>query len=168
MQTVSRDSVTIVDSPPPRFRYGFGLFGLSIGVIGLALAVGRPHIAEALERARPKEPPQKLSDALADAGDKFVGRMIDRVRGKKHEAAVRPPRPEPTPWLWYFSIVATGLGFAGSLSGTVSWIRREDHRLAASAIVAGALAVAWVYIIAALVIAFVIFFLLILLGSVGS
>jgi hypothetical protein len=51
---------------------------------------------------------------------------------------------------------------------------REQHRvstrrwLAASAIVAGALAVGWEYIIVAFVIAFVIFFLLILFGTVGE
>jgi hypothetical protein len=66
------------------------------------------------------------------------------------------------------SVAATSLGLVGSLSGTAGWIRREDPRMAASAITVGALAVAWVYIVAALVIALVIFFLLLLGGALGG
>lgn len=163
---------TLPDSPPPtvqppRTRYGFGLSGLLFGFVGLAVAVACPYIAEALKP--PPPPPQKLSDTLAEAGEKFVGRMIDRVRGKKTASpAELPPQPQPIPWTRYFALTATALGLLGAVLGTASWIRREDHRLAASAILAGALAVAWIYIVAALVIALVIVFLLLLLGALNG
>ena len=54
------------------------------------------------------------------------------------------------------------------MAGTGAWIRRENHRLATSAIIAGSLAVAWVYIVAALVIALAIVFLLVFFGTVGG
>ncbi len=151
--------------PRPRF----GLIGLLVGSVGLVIAVVHPHLAEALKP--PPPPPQKLSDTLAEAGDKFVGRMIDRVRGKKAATPAPPPpppQPQPLPWAWYLSLAATSLGLIGAASGTIAWVRREDHRLAASAITAGALAVAWVYILAALVIALVIVFLLFLLAPSGG
>jgi hypothetical protein len=68
----------------------------------------------------------------------------------------------------YLSVAATSLGLIGSLSGTAGWIRREDSRMAVSAITVGALAVAWVYIMAALVIALVIVILLMLDGALGG
>jgi hypothetical protein len=167
MATASADVAHPVPSLPPRVRYAFGLIGLLIGLAGLAAAIARPYIAEALKP--PEPPPQKLSDKLAEVGDKFVGRMIDRVRGAKPAPVAAQPAPPPrTPWPWYLSVAAASLGFVAAVSGTAGWVRREDHRLAASAITAGFLAVAWVYIVMALVIALVIVFLLILLGALGG
>ena len=142
--------------------YACGSFGLIVGIIGLALAVAHPHIAEASRS--PEPPPRKLSEIIAEAGDKFVGRIIVRAKGKKTEPGIVQPASMPrTPWTWYLTIAATTLGFVGAVSGTVGWIRREDHRLAACAIGAGSLAVAWAYILAALTIALVIVFLILLL-----
>jgi hypothetical protein len=155
---------------PLRTRYALGLLGLLVGVLGLFAAVARPHIAEALKPPKPPEPPpQKLSDTLADAGDKFVDRIIDRLREKKAEPAAKAPPPSPpTPWDLYLAVAATSLGLVGALAGTAGWVRREDHRLAASSIVVGVLALAWVQIVAALVIAFLIVFLLLLGGAIGG
>jgi hypothetical protein len=122
--------------PQPRVRYALGLLGFVLGILGLTAAVAGPRIAEALKP--PEPPPQKLSDTLAEAGDKFVGRVLDRVRGKKPAAAAEThPSPPPTPWGWYLSVAATSLGLVGAVAGTGGWVRREDHRLAASAIIAG-------------------------------
>ncbi len=148
-------------SPPARPRRSwFGLIGFVAAVLGLPLAIASPYIAEFL---KPPPAPHKLSDTLAEAGDKLVGRLIDRVRGRKPDAPVIPPAERP--WLLYLTITATSLGLIGSLAGTVGWIRREDHRLAGSAIAVGALAVAWMYIVAALVIALVLIFFLWLSGN---
>ncbi len=155
-------------APERRTRYGLGLCGLALAMVGLTLAVSRPVITELLKPS--PVPRRKLSETLAGAGAKFVDRMVARARGKA--AAPRdepPPRPQPPErlWLLYLSIAATSLGFVGSLSGTAGWIRREDSRLAGSAIAVGALAVAWIYIVAALVIALVIFFLILLASALG-
>ncbi len=145
-------------------RWGAGMFGLIVAVVGLALSVLHPQIAEALKP--PDPPPPKVADVLAEAGDKWVGKMIDRARGRKAEPPKEPlpPAVRPTPWLLYFSIAATSLGLIGALAGTASWIRREDHRLAASAILVGTLAVAWVYVMAGITIATVIILLLLIFG----
>jgi hypothetical protein len=136
---------------------------LLVGILGFAVAVTHPYVAEALKP--PEPPPPKLSDTLAEAGDKLVGKVIDRVRGRKSEpVAQQPAPPPPKPWGLYLSIAATALGFIVLVSGTVGWVRREDHRLAASAMIAGFLAIAWVYIVVALVIALVLVFLLLILG----
>ncbi len=166
MDHVEADT-TARPATPPRTRYALGSLGLVVGVVALVAAVAGPHIAKALKP--PEPPPQKLSDTLVEAGDKFVGRLLDRARGKQAQPAAEPPPvPSATPWDWYLSVAATSLGLVGALSGTVGWVRREDHRLAASAIVTGSLAVAWAYIVAALVIALVIVFLLLLFGALGG
>jgi hypothetical protein len=99
-----------------------------------------------------------------------LDRMLDRARGKAAAPKAKPP-PKPQSrerlWLLYLSVAATSLGLVGSLSGTVGWIRREDSRLAGSAIAVGALAVAWIYIVAALVTALVIVFLFLLASALG-
>ena len=153
-------------SPAPRVRYARGLFGFVLGILRLVATVAGPHIARALEP--PDPPPQKLSDTLVEAGDKLIGKLLDRVRGKQPETIRNAPPPTPAiPWGWYLSVAATSLGMPGALAGTVP-VRRENHRLAASAIVTGSLAVAWTYIVAALVIALAIFFLLLLFGAMGG
>ncbi len=152
----------------PRTRYGLGLCGLALAVLGLVLAIARPYVAEVLEP--PPKPESKISEVVADAGAKFVDRMIDRVRGKSAPPRAAPaPMPQPPErlWLLILSIAATSLGLAGSLSGTVGWIRREDSRLAGSAIAIGALAVAWIYLMAALVTALVIVFLILIVSTLN-
>ena len=157
--------------PERRTRYGLGLCGLLLAVVGLALAIARPYIAEALEPSPHRAPRPKLSHALAEAGEKFVDRMLEKARGGAAVVKVElppPARPPVWPWALYLSVAATSLGLIGSLSGTAGWIRREDSRMAVSAITVGALAVAWVYIMAALVIALVIVILLVLDGALGG
>ncbi len=163
MESASPGSDAVLTPPAQRRRPWFGLFGLLAAMLGFPLAVTSPYIVEFL---RPPPAPHKLSDTLAEAGDKLVGRLIDRVRGRKPDAPLIPPAERP--WLLYLSVAATSLGLIGSLAGTVGWICREDHRLAGSAIAVGALAVAWTYIVAALVIALVLCFLLLLSGYFGG
>jgi hypothetical protein len=126
-----------------------------VAVVGLGLAVGHPQIVELLEP--PPPPTAKLTDALVEAGDKLVEKVVNRVRGKKPApapAAEPPAAPPAKPrWPLYLSIAATSLGFFGSLSGTIGWIRREDHRLAGATVAIGGVAVAWMYIVAALAMA---------------
>jgi len=93
----------------PARRFALGLFGLILGVAGLATAVAGPFAAEAL--APPPEPAKKAAEVIADAGDKLAGRLIDRVKGKRPApAADAPPAPQPVPWAWYFSAAAMSLG----------------------------------------------------------
>ena len=66
-------------------RYALGLLGFFFGIVGLSAAIAGPHIAQALKP--PEPPPPKLSDTIAEAGDKLVGRVLDRVRGRKTETA---------------------------------------------------------------------------------
>jgi hypothetical protein len=156
--------------PKPRTRYGLALCGLLLAAVGLLLALTRPYIAEALEPSRDREPRQKLSHVLAEAGEIFVDRMVEKVRGGAAavEAGPPPARAREWPWDLYLSVAATSLGLIGSLSGTAGWIRREDPRMAVSAITVGALAVAWIYIMSALVTALVIVILLILGRALGG
>jgi hypothetical protein len=156
--------------PEARTRHGLALCGLILAVLGLGFAIARPYIAEVLLPPPPPEPRPKVSEVLADAGVRFVDRMLEKVRGRaaapKAEPPLKPRLPE-RPWLLYLSVFSTSLGLVGALSGAIGWIRREDSRLAGSAIAVGALAVAWVYIVAALVIALVIFFLFLLCSALG-
>jgi hypothetical protein len=58
-------SIPTVRPPHPSSEFGF--FGLLVGSVGLVIVVVHPYPAEAL---KPPPPPQKLSDTLAEAGDK--------------------------------------------------------------------------------------------------
>ena len=60
------------------------------------------------------------------------------------------------------------LGLIGASSGAAGWIRREDHQMAAGAILAGFLAVAWSYIIAAIALAVFCAILILILVSIGG
>jgi hypothetical protein len=156
-----------IASPSQARRPVLGLCGILVATIGLTLAVARPYLAEVLSPPAPPEPKPKVSEIIAEAGEKFVDRMIDKVRRRKAAAKAIPipaAIPQPPPWPLYLSLAATSLGLIGSLSGTAGWIRREDHRMAGAAIVIGSLAVAWTYIVTALIIALVIFFLLLFCG----
>ena len=100
-----------------------------------------------------------------------MDQMLEMARGGPAVVKAEPPppaRPPVWPWALYISVAATSLGLIGSLSGTAGWIRREDSRMAMSAITVGALAVAWVYIMAAVVIALVVVILLMLDGALGG
>ena len=158
-----QQSETPPGTPSRSTRYVFGLLGFLLAVLGLACAIGQPYVEEALKP--PEPPPKKLSDKLSEAGDKFVGRMVDRVRGE--EPQPEEPAP-PVPWGWYVSAAATSLGLAGALGGVVGWVRREDHRLSGAAMATGAAAALWVYVAAALVIALVIVVVLVVLGTIGD
>ena len=146
--------------------------GLCLGIIGLIVAVLAPQIARAIEPPKPLMPEisgatakEWVSDTLADAGDKFVGKTIDRIRGRKPPPVPAAPTPVPTPvppkvlgWDWYLETAGPALGLVASLAGLAGWLRREDLRIAGSALTVGVLAVTWVHIVTALVIALVIVF----------
>lgn len=166
-----------------RRGYAFGVVGLIAGIFGLAAALAKPHLVEAIEPpSRPVVQPeqQKLSDTLAEAGEKFVDRMADRVRrrttapaaAETPEVVVEPAEPAheapPMKWEHRVAIAATGLGLLGLVGGTAGWIRRENHRLAGSAITLGLLAISWQYIAMGIVLAVGVFVLLLLLRHFGE
>ncbi|OAI46461.1 hypothetical protein AYO44_11285 [Planctomycetaceae bacterium SCGC AG-212-F19] len=133
-------------------RPWLGIVGAVVAFLGLGLAVLSPGIIQALQ------PPKKeLAAVVADAGVKLAAKL----KGIK-PAPAAPAQPE-IPWALVCSSTATCLGMSGAGSGAVGWIRREDRRLATTAVIAGGLAVAWSYIVLAISVALVLFFLLVLL-----
>ena len=112
---------------------------------------------------RSTDPAWSCRITLAEAGDKFVGRMIDRAR--KTPVTSSPPASLHLSLSFYLGMLAPTLGVAGSALSVAGWIRREDHRMAVSAMVVGFLTVAWLYILAALTLALVIAVLSVLLGA---
>jgi len=143
-----------------------GIGGMALGFLAFAVAVLAPLIWHAAEP--PPLPEPKIADVLADAGAKFVDKMVDKVRGRKPPpAAVAPATKDQLPWLLICSIAGTSLGIVATGAGSVSWIKREDKRIASSAVAVGGLAIAWNYVVVALVIALVIIFLLIFASALG-
>jgi hypothetical protein len=144
----------------------WGIGGMVLGFLAFAMAVLAPLVWHAAEPPPPAEP--KMADILADAGAKFVDKMVNKVRGHKPAAAMAAPAAKkPLPWPLIWSIAATSLGIVATGAGSVSWIRREDKRIASSAVAAGGLAIAWNYVVVALVIALVIIFLLIVASALS-
>lgn len=144
-------------------RYAFGLAGLAVSILGLILAVARPHVDDAAEPPPPI--PAKIGDQVVDAADKFVGRMIDRARGKPNQPAA--PAPKVLPWRWYLAVAGPALGLLGAMAGLIGWVRHELPRPTVAAMVVGFLAVAWIYLLVALVITFVIVAAVLILGHIG-
>ena len=139
------------------------VLGLCLGIVGLALAVLQPQIAEALKPPRgPGMTAEELADATVDVGGRFARRVVDRVRGK---ALPRPAAPAAVPpekvltWEWYLDLAGPALGLLATVSGLLGYLRCENLRVVGCAATAGFLAIAWVHIVTALVIALVIVFI---------
>src|SRR5262245_17302337 len=148
-------SEVLVEEPPKtasRNRPWRGVVGSVAAFLGLGLAVLSPVILRAVE------PPRKeLSAVIAHAGAK----LVDKVKGGKPGPAL--PVEPAVPWAMILSTTVTVLGLVGAGAGTASWIRREDRRLAGVAVIVGGLAMAWSYVVLALAVAVILFFLLVLL-----
>lgn len=135
-----------------------GLMGLILGALGLALHIATPHLIVI------QDPPAKLSDRIAKAGEKLTGRVIDRIKGK----APAPDAPVPFPLESCLSMAAALMGVLGMIFGVLSWSRREDPRLGGCVIVIGGIALAWEYLLFAIALVFILIFLMPLLQFFDS
>jgi hypothetical protein len=145
----------ISPSPQAGGRYAFGLTGLILALLGLLLVVATPSITRIVN------PPQKLGDAIAEAGDKLMEKVVDRVKGKRPIEKAQPPVPIKS----YLHLAANTLAVLGAALGAVAWVRREDHRLAGCAMTIGALAIAFHYFVVAVFLAVIFLTLLLFLSS---
>ena len=151
------DSIN-ASSSTARGGHRFGLAGVVIAFLGLSVAVVHPLFADLWE-----PPPKDAADVVVEAGKKLAGKLVQKVK----RAQPAPP-PNRVSWPTVFAIAAASAGLAGVGLGAVSWIRREDHRLSAAAVAVGLLAVAWHYIVAAIVVAVVLAVLALILSAVGT
>ncbi len=125
-------------APAPKTNaLAFGLAGLLVAFLGLAMAIFGPLALEV------KQPPRKeLSDVLADTAVKIRDRLSNRE--------AQPPPPRQTDWRVVAIIAASAIGFIGAAFGTAAWVRREDWRISSAAVVVGVAAIGWHYILAAI------------------
>lgn len=128
------DAAAADASPRSRARSPqYGRIGLALAVLGLAAVIAGPFVDEAVA-----PPPRPLSQELADAARRLMGR-----KPKPAEA-----KPAPRPALaasWYCSVAGAALGVLATSAGVAGWVGREDARTAASAVAAGLGVVAWMY-----------------------
>jgi hypothetical protein len=127
-----------------RRRDVFGWLGLASGLVALALALLPGWIAPIY--APPSKP---IEQSAVD----LMGAVKDRVVGAIKNEPV--PLPPPLPGeIWQKRAVLTSLlaGFAALMLGILAFVRHEEPRLTACAIVLGAGAIATQFIFTALLI----------------
>lgn len=114
-------------------RQMFGVLGLAVGLLALALTLLPPWIED---YTRP--PPKPVARAVIDT----IGSLKDRVVGAFSSEA--PPAPPPVLEVVQTrsAFIALLAGFAALVFGIVAFVRREDARLTAVSIALGAGAIA--------------------------
>ena len=138
-------------------RSRFGVTGLSIAFVGLALGVLSPWLTNLMQ-----PPPKPAEEEIAD----FAAKVVKAVKEKlKKQQPPPPPLRKQISWSMVVAASATGAGLVGVLLGIISWIKREDHRISGTAVAIGAVAIAWQYIILAVAIVVFLVILAIVLGN---
>lgn len=160
-----------------------GVAGMILALVGMACSIAGPHIVEELyppEKIDYGEAAEKASEFIADVAAKTGRKLADAAkkkagallsRDKKADAAGTEAAPEDiaaaaktktvkhaevSPRERAFSLfrfAGVGTGILAMFLGLFGWVRGEDHRAALSASAMGFLAMAWVYIVAAIAIA---------------
>ena len=127
--------------------------------LGLSVGLLVPWLTEL------RQPPnQAAEEAVADFAADIIKRAKERL---KQNQLPPPPAPEKVFWPAVVSTGAIAAGLIGILLGVISWIRREDHRVSGSAVVVGAAAVAWQYLLLAAAVAIFLVLLYIVLANLG-
>ena len=120
-------------------RNRIGIIGLVVALLGIGVAIFQDDI-----RSHFDTEPVEVRDRVVEKGAELLGIEItsDTTRDK-------------VTWVQF------GLGFIAIILGVVSWIRKENHRVSASAAALGIIAVAWEYVLIAAAVAV----LLLIVGS---
>ncbi len=126
-----------------RRRGWVGWPGLVTALVALALAACGPWLAGLLD-----PPPVPVEERAAEVAGRIKDRVVAKLRGQKLAPAA--PRAEPFRWSRALPGIAVALGVAGLSLGVLGLVRREDARLAGSAVAVGAAAVVvqWAVLIA--------------------
>lgn len=103
-----------------------------IGIIGIAIALVGVGVAIFQDDLRPQPTPVsiQLKDVALEKGAQLLGIDVEEKT--------------PSDWvrLTYFI-----LGFLGIIMGVISWVKKENHRVSATALSLGIVAVAWQYVL---------------------
>jgi stage V sporulation protein SpoVS len=136
----------------------FGVVGLLIGILSISVALFQENLRETT--APPPPPPEKKSikELAINAGTNFLREKFD-------EPAKPSPPPHKVPGAFsgiikkYDSVefAYAGLGLIAVALGVVSWVRKEQARLASGAIALGVVAIAWHYVVIGIAIAVILF-----------
>ncbi|MEX2285522.1 MAG: hypothetical protein WD648_00455 [Planctomycetaceae bacterium] len=134
----------------------YGIIGIAMAFLGLALGVVSPWIVNLVE----PQPQQPAAENIAD----FTARIVKAVKEKmKRQPPANAPAPQQISWTNVMAVAGAGLGLLGVLLGSVSWIRREDHRISGVAALFGAAAIAWQYLLLAIaIVIFLVIFAIVL------
>jgi hypothetical protein len=111
-----------------------GVIALVFAIVGLAVSIFAPDIAEAIQPSPPVE--EKVADLTVRIKDAVVARLKDR-----DAVIAAPDRPHD----WHVTIpkLAMGLGMLGLIGAAISYTRGEARAFAIAAAGLGVLALAW-------------------------
>jgi len=124
----------------------FGLLGLSFAILGLAIALISPLIEDSRH-----PPPTNLSSVLTETAEQIKEKLT------KPDMPVEPRRRVSVRTIVMIS--GSVLGFLGAALGTAAWGRRESTRIAGIAVALGLAAIAWNYVLSAVIAALALFLL---------
>jgi hypothetical protein len=151
--------VSTLDRPATK-RSVLGGVGLFAGIVAFALAVLPFWIDE------PAESNQSLGDIIAEKtvelGEKAVTTLT--IRSGEPQAAAR----SGFDWYGNLGTFSAVLAVSAIVLGVLSFVRREDLRVCGGAVALGGAALAWHYLMIALIVIAVAIFLGGLLGTFGG
>lgn len=123
---------------------GFGLAGVLFGILSIAIALFQDDL-------RPKEPSatEQIKTSLLEKGKDMLGIGEDKKPAPVAVAAKYD----------YVKFAYMGGGLLAFILGVTSYLRQENHRVSGMAGALGIIAMAWQYVLIAVVVAVVIFLL---------
>jgi len=143
-------------APPPVRRRGWGMAAFVCAALALVGAILGPQIAERFAPPAPVE--EKVADAVVRMRDAVVAKLKDK--NAKVAAAERSASLHARIMTWSLALGALGLITAG-----VSYVRRENHRLAVTAGGLALVGLAWHAVMIAIGAIIVIVIVAVILGA---
>ncbi|VAW71487.1 hypothetical protein MNBD_GAMMA12-3810 [hydrothermal vent metagenome] len=139
-----------------QFRY-FGIMGVVFGIVGIVFAFYQSDFTEVTKP--PPKPERTLKELALEASKALIK---NKWLGGKKQASVSSTLPIEKPHNWV-QISYIALGLMAIIFGAISWIRKENIRVAGVAVSFGLMAVAWQYVFIAVGVAV----LFIIISSLG-
>lgn len=125
----------------------WGLVGVIVGSIALALAATSPMIIAAVEPA--PVPRKALSERFGDWVGGLKDKAVATLKNQEAKPPEQPPAVEEMQWPKRIPLVAVTGGAIAVFCGGISFIRREHLRASCAAAVIGLVAIGMHYFILA-------------------
>lgn len=142
--------------PPARTR-AIGLIGVVFGLLALGLALFHFWLG-------PLEPTPTLEEVVAEKALSIKARAVAKLTGERIQDSPQPQTRSLDAWV---DILTVGFSFVAITCGVIAFIRREDRRATASAVLLGVGAIGFQFLTLALSVIVLVILIAAVLSSLG-